>query len=783
MQLKTKIIAAVLLSGLVPAGVGLAIGGLQSHASFSELTEKAQTELGQHVVARIETRLTTTAAQVEQLVDEWKREALLFASRPDTLRAVEDFQRTAQELSQRSDDGHSLEAERSAVRQFYSTHYGARFARNNEGETPPTRELMAGLDDVAAALQAAYLAHNPNAAGALGQLDAASTNTAYDQVHQRFHPTAQQLLSTADYADVILVDTQTARVVYSAAKEIDFGVRLVAGPHASSGLGEAFRLARSSTNATKVHFVDYQSYLPSDNAPAAFLSTPIRDQETTTGVLVFRVPTDRLQASVANHSGLGQSGELLLVGPDMLPRSDSRLMPIPYSSDHACRHPGSARLDLPELKAAIQANEHGTLRTKDYRGTDVILSHQSIDLLGTRWSLLGKMDVAEALRGAAAVRAIGTSAQSSILMWSLILLALSSLIIIPCAFWLARQVAKPLDATLTRMKDIATGDGDLTQRLDESSQDEFGDLARAFNAFLERLQNLVREAAEGTQEVERSAHSVYSTAQGLSSSAEQSKQESCQLASAAEEMSINMREVSVAADAMSTRIAAAATGVAQITSSIAEVAANAEQSAKVTAKASKLATESNDKISQFNAAAIEIGRVIETIQDIAEQTNLLALNATIEAARAGEAGKGFSVVASEVKDLARQTAEATEDIRERIERMQESTRDVVSSISAIGTVMSDVDKYSKSIATSVGEQRGATESVSVTLDETSNSVNTVAHTVSQSAAASSEITENLARLDANNRNTASGADDARSAGQLMQLLSKQLGEKVRQFKF
>ena len=152
------------------------------------------------------------------------------------------------------------------------------------------------------------------------------------------------------------------------------------------------------------------------------------------------------------------------------------------------------------------------------------------------------------------------------------------------------------------------------------------------------------------------------------------------MASGTEEMSANVKTVAAA--------------VEEMTASISEVAKNAEHAAQIAGEASNLAQTSNQNIGQLGEAADAIGKVIETIQDIAEQTNLLALNATIEAARAGDAGKGFAVVANEVKDLAKQTAEATEDIRHRIEGIQSSTGLAVTSIGNISEVIAKVNEVS-----------------------------------------------------------------------------------------
>ena len=211
------------------------------------------------------------------------------------------------------------------------------------------------------------------------------------------------------------------------------------------------------------------------------------------------------------------------------------------------------------------------------------------------------------------------------------------------------------------------------------------------------------------------------------------------VAVAAEEMSANMNSVAASTEQMSANVRVVASAVEELTSSIAEVARSAKQAANVAGTAAGLAGDGNAKITEFGAAAGEIGKVIEVIQDIAEQTSLLALNATIEAARAGDAGKGFAVVATEVKELAKQTAAATEDIRRRIEGIQTSTSQAVRSIGEITEVIKKVNEVSRTIASAVEEQSITTREIAKNVAETSTAAQTVARGVAESASVTREI--------------------------------------------
>ncbi|MCC7062698.1 MAG: DUF3365 domain-containing protein [Planctomycetes bacterium] len=347
-------------------------------------------------------------------------------------------------------------------------------------------------------------------------------------------------------------------------------------------------------------------------------------------------------------------------------------------------------------------------------------------------------------------------------------------------FYLMRRlVAKPIGKAI---ETLANGSGDLRVRLDETRKDELGQLGRWCNKFFAQVQETVQAIAMHGNGVIAAANQLQATSTLLSEGASRTGAQSAQVAAAAEQLTANMGNVSNSSESMAATFRTVAAAVEQMTASIAEVATGADHAAKVAGEAETLTRQSSSRIAELGTAADEIGRVVETIQDIAEQTNLLALNATIEAARAGEAGKGFSVVANEVKDLARQTAEATQDIRRRIERIQGSTKESVDSIAAIDGVIAQVSKSSQRIATSVAEQRSATQEISKNLAQNTNSVAVVSRSVLESAAASQEITKGIAEVDAMARDAAAGAEESQAAARSLRELADDMQKQVAKFK-
>ena len=234
-----------------------------------------------------------------------------------------------------------------------------------------------------------------------------------------------------------------------------------------------------------------------------------------------------------------------------------------------------------------------------------------------------------------------------------------------------RSISRPIRETVAAFQSLAAGD--LTQRLEEYSDDEIGQLRRSVNTLIARLRQMIGKMSRSATELGKASADLTHTAAQLMSGVDETTHQSSTVAAAAEEMSANMNEIAGSTEQMSANVRTVASSVEQMTAAISEVSRSAEQAAAVADNAARLAETSNGKIDHLSTATEEIGKVVEVIQEIAEQTKLLALNATIEAARAGDAGKGFAVVATEVKELARETAVATEDIRRRIEGIQLST--------------------------------------------------------------------------------------------------------------
>jgi methyl-accepting chemotaxis protein len=321
------------------------------------------------------------------------------------------------------------------------------------------------------------------------------------------------------------------------------------------------------------------------------------------------------------------------------------------------------------------------------------------------------------------------------------------------AIFLNRGISGAIQAVVIQAEAIAAGDltrDDLRVR----SQDELGDLTMAINKMSGSLKRVILAITENALQVSSASEELNTTSQQISANSE--------------ETSAQADVVSKAVQAVSQNLQTVATGAEEMGASIKEIAKNATEAAQVATSAVRVAETTTATVSKLGESSNEIGLVIKVITSIAQQTNLLALNATIEAARAGDAGRGFAVVANEVKELAKETAKATEDISGKIEAIQTDTKAAVEAIATISRVINQVNDISSTIATAVEEQNATT--------------NEMSRNVSDAAHSSGEITSNIAGVAQAAESTSRGANETQKAAQQLVETSTQLRRLVEQFK-
>jgi len=354
--------------------------------------------------------------------------------------------------------------------------------------------------------------------------------------------------------------------------------------------------------------------------------------------------------------------------------------------------------------------------------------------------------------------------------------------IISLCLFIVFGLVRALKIMIINFQDIAEGEGDLTKRIAINSKDEIAELAKWFNIFIEKLQGIINSISLNTVTLGQESMNLASIATSLAKNAQETSNRSDNVATAAEEMSANLNNVAAAMEESTTNTGMVASAAEEMTATINEIAGYSGQAHSISLKAVKQAEGTSERMAKLGASANAISKVTETITEISEQTNLLALNATIEAARAGEAGKGFAVVANEIKELAKQTAMATLDIKTKIDDVQQTTTGTVQDIQEISAIINSVNEIVATITGAVGEQSKATQEIALNINQAAEGLGEVNENVSQISVVASMITKDITLVNSASEDVSNTSANVQSSGQNLQELSAALQKAVGSFK-
>ncbi len=569
--------------------------------------------------------------------------------------------------------------------------------------------------------------------------------------HEEFF---QGYMKDYGYYDIFVICAEHGHVMYTAAKESDYGANLKHGSLKDSGLAEVWRQTLQNNRPT---FVDMEPYGPSNNAPAMFLGTPVKIEGGTKAILVFQISDEAINKVMKYRLGYGESQEDYLVGPDKLMRSDSFLDPKGHSLKASFANPQTGSVDTKASNAAMDGKT-ATEIVIDYNGNPVLSSYSSIKIgQDFTWAILSEIDEAE-------VMLVPNDIRNRLIIWAVVILAG---IIFLSILMINISLVKPLERFKATLLEIGDNNN-LTIEMGSDAPQEIREMASSFNKLVNQLRDLIDNSKHSSSENASIAHELSTTALGVGNNVEKSVVIINDASNKAQDIKEGIA-LSIA-DAIESKkdIIRANDTLDDARTEIINLTSRVQETAEIeVALADRMDTLSNE--------ANEVKSILEVISDIADQTNLLALNAAIEAARAGEHGRGFAVVADEVRKLAERTQKSLTEINATINI-------IVQSIVGASEQMSTNSKEIQSLASTASEVENK---INATVDIVNKAVIVSDKTVSDfenTGKSVEEIVTKVADINEISSNNARNVEEIAAAAEHLNAMTEELNSKLETFR-
>lgn len=523
MRIGSRILTnSVLIAGFAVLITTLLIGGMAYNYGKDILEQQAMNKL--------ELVRDLKADSLKRYFVNVENQAKLFARSPGIISATQDleqgFDKYAAEVG-----GKGLDRYKDTVIQHYIQEFSSDYATDNGGAEFDATPYLNLSNESTFALQYNYIFNNPNGIDKESKLDAVEDGSTYSRVHKKVHVILKEFKEMYDFEDIFLVDSNTGDIVYTVAKGLDFTTSLNNGPFSKTALADVFRRANAAEAKDYVTISDFSMYMPSNDDQAAFVAAPIYNGDTKIGVLIFQLNLKTVNQIMTSDNdwknvGLGDTGETYLIDQNSIMMNMSRF--FVENPDQYLNNMAQLGLD-PNTIAKIKAKNSniGLQQTKshatdavlngntgfgmftDYRGVEVLGAYEPINLNGTNWGIICKIDKSEAF---APIKELAKKVIIN-LTGVMILIMIFSII---TGIGLARQISLPIER-LSSLIRILSKTQDLTQRIEISSNDEIGEMAASLNTLIESFQQTCQETITSSQKMQIAAHRLMTLADEIDS--------------------------------------------------------------------------------------------------------------------------------------------------------------------------------------------------------------------------------------------------------------------------
>ena len=829
MNIRQKMLISAGLLTLVPVLITAVLlwQGASSLAG-SALSERNQSQLSAlRDLKRVEVN-DQTSNRVKSLQ--------VLATQRSTVDAMRTFKGAFASAAKDSGAGTGADA---ALTKYAKEQFGPEFTKRNATTAPDISKAIAALDANGAALQNDFIVNNPNPLGQKEKLNKPAGNYPYAQAHAQFHPGLERAQKLNEYYDIFLIDTETDTVVYTVFKELDFGSKLAGnGVAAGTKLAEAYGKAKQAANRDASYLSDFSPYLASYDDLAAFAAVPVFDGDRQIGVLAMQYPIDKISDTMSSNkawkkSGLGDTGDVFIVGADKLMRSNARYMSenktefakllgakLPAATSAKMLQKDSSiglvAIDTDETRAAL-AGQEGFMEYIDYRGIPAYAAFGPLKVQGLTWALVAKIDKAEA---DTTLNALNNQSLLRALLIGLVVVVVAGALVT----YFLQQFLQPIQKLSDTVQKVAAGDTAARSQLLE--QDEIGQLGRSFDGMLDEHHATLEKAVKENETLNNSVVGLLQAVFQLgnrdltvraevtediigtvSSSINQFTDETGRTLNEVKDIAEHVRKTSEsvrvqsvmveetaraereALDAMSNNLSTATTQLSQVaalsdaSNVAAEQAATATQAALAAVNGTvqgmdQLRGSISDlekRFKRLGERSQEISSAVQLINNISERTHVLALNASMQAATAGEAGRGFAVVAEEVQRLSDSSRQATGQISQLVGNIQAETNETLFTVNRL---IGDVVKQSE-LARRAGLQMNQTQDTTTQLVSL---VRQIAAFSEQQVQLSSSLQQSVLDMNHGTEQTSSAIAEQTASTQTLVDFSRRLTEAVGQFK-